>query len=63
MNDKNAAAMEKGLEPIYAFYDRYDHAAKYESTPIPSLTPFMRSQKQGATFLPISCLLKWPIEG
>ena len=30
MNDKNAAAMEKGLEPIYAFYDRYEHAAKYE---------------------------------
>jgi hypothetical protein len=28
MNDKNAAAMEKGLEPIYGFYDRYDHASK-----------------------------------
>lgn len=30
LNDKNAAAMEKGLEPIFAFYDRYDHAPKYE---------------------------------
>jgi len=38
LNDKNAAAMEKGLEPIYAFYDRYDHAAKYELSCI-SATP------------------------
>lgn len=62
MNDKNAVAMEKGLEPIYAFYDRYDHAAKYELSPIPPMNWHLDAHNPILPFWPISCQMKPAIE-
>jgi cytoskeleton-associated protein 5 len=47
MNDKNAAAMEKGLEPIYAFYDRYEHAAKFTASLAPLIIEKCLGARQG----------------
>jgi hypothetical protein len=29
LNDKNAAALEKGLDVVLVWVDRYEHATKY----------------------------------